>query len=185
MNAPEIYIGDRSEWRRWLEQNHAIESSVWLIFNKGAGRKIQWSDIVQEALCFGWIDGRANKVSETRTKIYISRRKPKSVWSKINKGHVEMLIDQGLMRPAGLAAIEIARSNGSWDVLNRSDNLEIPLQLQKLFTDNSIAKAHFDAFPNSSKRVILEWIYSAKTDTTQQKRIDETVRLASENIRAR
>lgn len=96
-----FYAKDRKSWRAWLEKNHEKENAVWLVSDKGPHRTLSWQDIVQEALCFGWIDGRARKVSETRSKIYVSKHKPKSIWSKINKQSVEKLIEENLMQPAG------------------------------------------------------------------------------------
>lgn len=143
-----------------------------------------WEDIVQEALCFGWIDSRPGKVSDTQSKLYISKRKPKSVWSKINKAHVNKLIHEGLMQPAGLAASHIAKQNGSWDTLNSSDNLEIPLEMRRLLADTPIAKQHFDNFSESTRRNILQWIYDAKRPETRNTRIHKTVELAAQNLKA-
>ena len=143
-----------------------------------------WEDIVQESLCFGWIDSRPGKVSDTQSKIYVSKRKPKSVWSKINKAHIDKLTDAGLMAPAGLAAVKTAKQNGSWDTLNKSDNLEVPSELESLFAKNPTAKANYEAFSPSSKRIILQWIYDAKRDKTRLRRIQQTVELAAKNIKA-
>lgn len=145
---------------------------------------MSWEDIVQEALCFGWVDSKPGKVSDTQSKIYVSRRKPKSAWSKINKEHVDKLIRQDLMTPAGQAAIDEAKRNGAWDALNKSDNLEVPEELARLLDANAAAKANFDSFSNSSKRIILEWIYAAKRDETKQKRIKQTVDMAAEGLKA-
>jgi len=184
MNIPEFYAKDRTAWRRWLELNHDKEQAVWLVFDKGPNRTLAWEDIVQEALCFGWIDSKPGKVSETQSKIYVSRRKPKSVWSKINKAHVKKLMELGLMSPAGQAVIDEAKANGSWDALNKSDNLEMPTDLVDLLEQNIKAKNHFQNFTSSSKKIILEWIYSAKTDLTRKKRINQTVDLAKKGLKA-
>lgn len=176
-----FYAPNRKAWREWLEKNHDKKTGVWLIHDKGEHRTMSWEDIVQEALCFGWIDSVAGKVSDTQSKIYVSKRKPKSAWSKINKAHVERLIEQGLMTPAGLAAIELAKQNGSWDLLNKSDNLEYPPELTALLKENPTAQQHFEAFTPSAKRIILEWIYQAKRPETRLNRIQKTVMLAKEN----
>lgn len=185
MEAPEFYAKDRAAWRAWLEKNHQTQQAVWLVFDKGAGRSLQWEDIVQEALCFGWIDSRPGKVSETQSKIYVSRRKPKSVWSKVNKGHVAKLTAQGLIKPAGQQAIDLAQKNGSWDALNNSDNLILPPELSERLTQNTAAKVFFEGLSSSSKRVILEWIYAAKTEPTRLRRIVQTVELSAQGIKAR
>jgi uncharacterized protein YdeI (YjbR/CyaY-like superfamily) len=180
-----FYASSRKEWREWLEQNHENESAVWLVFDKGPGRSMSWQDIVEEALCFGWIDSRPGKVSETQSKIYVSKRKPKSVWSKINKEHVKRLINQGLMTPAGIKSIEISKSNGSWNALDLSDNLVYPSELKDIFKADQTAKTNFENFPVGTVRNTLQWIYDAKTQETRLKRIQQTFQAAKENIRMR
>ena len=183
--APHFYAKDRATWREWLVDNHETEKAVWLVYDKGSERKLKWQDIVQEALCFGWIDGRQNVVSETQSKIYVSKRKPKGMWSKINKANVEELIASRQMQSAGLAAVERAKLNGSWDTLNNSDNLILPPELINAFKENPLARANFEAFPESSRRNALQWMYDAKTDATRQKRIKQTVESAAQNVRVR
>ena len=184
-NVSHFYAKDRKSWRVWLEENHKKESAIWLVFDKGKGRTMSWQDIVEEALCYGWIDSRPGKVSETQSKIYISKRKPKSVWSKINKQNVEKLIKEGLMQPSGLASIETAKLNGSWSALDLSDKLIYPPELIDLFEKDGTAKVNFEKFPVGTKRNTLQWIYDAKTEVTQLKRIKQTVEAANENIRLR
>lgn len=184
-HVSEFYAKDRAAWRQWLVEHHETETGIWLVFDKGPGRKLQWSDVVKEALCFGWIDGRANKVSDTQSKIYVSKRKPKGMWSKVNKAHVENLIAAGLMMPAGLAAIERAKENGAWDILNNSDNLILPPELESEFAKHPVARENFEGFAPSSKRLLLHWIYDAKTDATRQKRVTQTVESAERGEKAR
>jgi len=184
-DAPEFYAKDRATWRQWLVDNHANESAIWLVFDKGAERTLTWVEIVQESLCFGWIDGRAQKVSETQSRIYVSKRKPKSAWSKVNKQHVEKLIVSGEMTEAGLTAIKLAKANGSWDLLNNSDNLIFPAELEEKFQEYPTARANFEAFSPSSKRLILQWIYDAKTDTTKHIRVTQTVESAERGEKVR
>lgn len=184
-DAPHFYASSRKAWRDWLIQNHDQASAVWLVFDKGKDRKMSWEDIVQEALCFGWIDSRPGKVSETQSKIYVSKRKPKSVWSKINKQHTQELIRSGLMTPAGLVAIETAKENGSWDALNASDDLVYPPELVELFSSNPQALTHFENFPVGSRRNSLQWVYDAKTPETKIRRIHQLVEAAQQNQRLR
>lgn len=184
-DAPHFYARNRQAWRAWLQENHDKQRGVWLVFDKGKGRALPWEDIVQEALCFGWIDSRPAKLSDTQSKLYVSRRNPKSAWSKINKEHVKKIQDNGLMTPAGQQAIDQAKKNGAWDALNKSDALEIPVEMARQFEQKPIAEQNFGSFSPSSKRAILEWIYSAKTDATRDKRIQQTVELAEKNIKAR
>lgn len=184
-NVAHYYAPDKVSWRTWLEKNHDKESAVWLVFDKGKHRSMSWQDIVEEALCYGWIDGKAGKVSDTQSKIYVSKRKPKSVWSKINKLNVERLMKEGRMKPAGLAAIDRAKANKSWNALDLSDNLIIPSELVILFENNQTAKDNFNNFPIGAKRNTLQWIYDAKTEPTKLRRINQTFEAAKDNLRMR
>lgn len=176
----------RAEWRTWLEQNHMQTQGVWLIrYKKGTGKP--WFDdnnAVEEALCFGWIDSKPNKLDEERSMVWFAPRKPRTGWSKLNKERVERLLAQGLMMPAGLAKIEAAKQDGSWNALDAIEALEIPADLESALNEYAAAKQNFEAFPRSVKRGILEWIASAKKPETRAKRIQETARLADQNLRA-
>ncbi|HRG79878.1 MAG TPA: YdeI/OmpD-associated family protein [Cyclobacteriaceae bacterium] len=176
----------RLAWRKWLEQNHTIHASIWLIIaKKGSGLPtLSLDDVVEEALCFGWIDSVPNKLDESRYKILLSPRKPKSNWSKINKMRANKMIKAGLMTDAGMKLIKLAKKTGTWNALENVDNLIIPDDLKDAFTTNKKAQTYFEAFPPSVKRGILEWIGNAKTVETRNKRILETVTLAANNIRA-
>jgi len=145
---------------------------------------ITYRDAVEEALCFGWIDGRAITLDVQRYKLYFSPRKPKSVWSKINKQRIRKLVKEGLMTSAGLAKIETARKDGSWNKLDAIDRLVMPADLLEQLSANPQARRNFEGFSTSSKKIILFWIASAKRDETKRKRIEETVRLAAQNIKA-
>ena len=180
----EFYAEDRAAWRAWLEKNHASERAVWLVYDKGPGRVLSYDDIVEEALCFGWVDSRPGTVDATRSKLYVSARNPASAWSKANKARIDKLIEQGLMTRAGRDAVDRARGNGAWDKLNASDALELPPELTRALAANPAAKAFYDGMPPSSQRIILEWIYAAKTDATRDKRVAETVDLANKGIKA-
>lgn len=183
-DAPEFYAKSRAEWRQWLAENYDKEQSVWLVFGKGKDRTLEYEEIVLEALCFGWVDSIGRSVDNTRTKLYISRRKPKSVWAKTNKARIERLAAEGLMTEAGWAVVKAAKANGMWEALDKSDNLEMPHELETALQNNQKAKEFYEAMPASSKRIILEWIYAAKTEATKQKRLQETVDLAAQGIRA-
>jgi uncharacterized protein YdeI (YjbR/CyaY-like superfamily) len=175
---------NRTEWREWLAKNHTQKESVWVVIAKKGYEGLSRPDSVEEILCFGWIDSVANKMDEKRFKVLMSPRKSKSVWSKINKALVAKLIKQGLMHPAGLAAITLAKKNGSWKALNDVDKVKYPEELNRAFNKSKKAKANFDAFPPSTKKQILYWIQSAKTPETKAKRIKETISKATKNIRA-
>jgi len=176
----------RQEWRDWLARNHASSPGVWLIsFKKTSGKpRVSYEEAVEEALCFGWIDSKPNKLDDDRYKLAFTPRKPKSVWSKPNKERVERLIAEGLMQPAGQKAIDIAKENGSWTSLDAVEALIMPADLAAALAANPTASQFFSAFSKSVKKGIYYWIESAKRPETRQKRVDETVRLAEQNIKA-
>lgn len=181
-----FYAKDREAWRQWLQENHDQEKSIWLIIYKkdSATPSVYYDEAVDEALCFGWIDSKPNKRDEESFFQFFAKRNPNSNWSRVNKNKVERLINQGLMSEAGLKMIEIAKRNGTWTALDEVENLVIPEDLQQAFHANPTAWQYFDAFPRSVKRGILEWLLNAKRPETRQKRIEETVALAAQNIRA-
>jgi uncharacterized protein YdeI (YjbR/CyaY-like superfamily) len=181
-----VYARDRKEWRRWLKKNHRTSQGVWLVFYKvGSGQEsVRYSEAVKEALCFGWIDSKVNSLDEVRYKQIFTPRKAKSAWSKLNKGYIAELIEQGLMAEAGLAKIEAAKQDGSWTKLDAIEELRIPPDLEKALASDKVAGANFKAFSNSVKKGILFWIESAKRAETREKRISETVRKAAQNKRA-
>ena len=181
-----IHPKTRAEWRNWLEQHHEQKEGIWLIsFKKATGKpRFEYEEVVEEALCFGWIDSKGNKLDKERSMVWFVPRKAGTGWSKINKGRVEKLMADGLMMPAGLARVEAAKQDGSWNALDSIEALEIPPDLKKAFAADQTARQFFDAFPRSVKRGILEWIASAKKPETRARRIEETVTLAARNIRA-
>jgi uncharacterized protein YdeI (YjbR/CyaY-like superfamily) len=176
----------RGAWRAWLEQHHADTTGVWLItYKKATGEpRVAYEEAVEEALCFGWIDSKGNKLDDERSMLAFAPRRPGSGWSKPNKERVERLLAAGLMAPAGLAKIAAAKEGGSWAALDAVEALDVPPGLEAALAARPAAQQHWDAFPRSAKRGILEWIANAKRPETRARRIDETVRLAAENIRA-
>jgi len=174
------------EWRKWLEKNHRSEKSVWLIIYRKESKvpSVYYPEAVDEALCFGWIDSKANKRDDKSYYQFFSKRNPKSNWSKVNKLKVEKLLDDHLVAPAGLEMIAIAKQNGNWNALKEVDNLQVPADLQLAFNQNRTAIENWNKFSRSSRRGILEWILNAKRTETRIKRIENTVQLASKNIKA-
>lgn len=181
-----VHPKSRAEWRKWLEENHTRNEGVWLImYKKGTGKpRVDYAEAVEEALCFGWIDSKGNKLDDERSMLWMAPRKSKTGWSKLNKERIEKLIKSGLMTSAGLAKINAAKKDGTWNALDAIEALEIPPDLAKAFSKNKTAREYFDAFPRSVKRGILEWIASAKKPETRANRIEETVTKAEKNIRA-
>jgi uncharacterized protein YdeI (YjbR/CyaY-like superfamily) len=184
--ADAIRPSTREEWRAWLDQHHARSNGVRVVlFKKSAGKaQLDYDGAVEEALCYGWIDSRVNSLDAERTIIRFTPRRPRSVWSRLNKSRIERLMATGLMRPAGLRRIEEAKRDGSWTSLDAIEALEIPADLADAFNSVPAARANFHQFPPSSRQIILWWIASARRPRTRQQRIEETVRLAAENIRA-
>jgi len=181
-----FYAKTREEWRKWLEKNCQSEKSVWLIiYHKKSERpSVHYRDAIENALCFGWVDSKAVKRDHESFYLSFSPRNPKSAWSKINRERAEKMIKQGLMTTSGQALIDLAKKTGTWEALADAQNLVMLDDLQKLFDKNETAFKNFQAFPPSSKRVILEWILKAKKPETRQRRIVQTVELATNNIRA-
>ena len=181
-----VHPKSRAEWRKWLEENQARKEGIWLIsYKKDTGKpRFDYDESVEEALCFGWVDSKPAKLDDERSMLWFAPRKPKTNWSKLNKDRVEKMIKAGLMAPAGLAKVEAAKKDGSWNALDGVEALEIPPDLAKALSKNKTAKEYFEAFPRSVKRGILEWILNAKRPETRAKRIEETVTLAEKNIRA-
>lgn len=169
----------RKEWRQWLLKNHHVKLSVWVVFykTKTGKRALTWSESVDEALCFGWIDSKAMPLDEDRYMQFFSRRKPKSVWSRINKEKVENLIASGLMAEAGLRSIEIAKENGSWTSLDEVEDLIIPKDLEKAFKQHKGSKTFFSGLSKSVRKAMLQWISMAKLPETRQRRINEVAEL--------
>lgn len=181
-----VHPKSREQWRTWLERNHLTSPGAWLVtYKKETGKpRIDYAEAVEELLCFGWVDSKALKLDDERSMLLCTPRKPKSVWSKPNKERVQRLTAQGLMAPRGLEMVELAKRTGTWDALNDVDALVIPDDLEARLGKSAAARTHWDAFPPSAKRAILQWILAAKRPETRQKRIDETVSQAAKNLRA-
>jgi uncharacterized protein YdeI (YjbR/CyaY-like superfamily) len=182
----QIQVESRQELRQWLAQNHERETGVWLAtFKKHVGQKhVSYDEMVEELLCFGWIDSMARKLDDERSMRWISPRQTGSGWSARNKAMVERLQKNGRIAPPGQLRIKAAQEDGSWNALDAVENLEIPDDLAAALAEYPEAAVHFEAFPRSVKRAILEWIQNAKRPQTRSQRIEETARLAQDNIRA-
>lgn len=178
-----IYVETRKEWRQWLEENHRSKQSVWLICNtrKSGSPTIHWSELVDEALCFGWIDSTRKSIDETRFKQLFSKRKPQGTWSRINKEKIQRLIAGGLMTQAGLDVIDAAKQNGSWTILDEVEELIIPSDLENAFKEHTGSKDYFLGLSKSVRKMMLQWIVLAKRPETRQKRINEIALLAGQN----
>lgn len=185
-DAPQILFEERSAWRNWLAENHASSKGIFVItWRKGAGKPIlSYDDMVEEALCFGWIDSLPRKLDDQRTMLYFSPRKKGSPWSGLNKERIIKLEAEGLIEEPGRRLIEAAKQDGSWESYDAAQNLIEPTELASELDANPEARRNWDAFPPSARRGILWIIYSAKTEATKSKRIAETIRQAEKNLRA-
>lgn len=173
------------EWRIWLKENHILKQSVWLVYykKKSGIPTVTYSDTVDEALCFGWIDSKAKPLDEEKSMRFFCKRKPNSVWSKVNKGKVQRLIDEGLMTQAGYDCIEIAKQNGSWAILDDVEELKIPEDLDQAFKTQRGSKSFFLSLSKSVRKSILQWLVLARQSSTRQKRISEIAALAARKLK--
>jgi uncharacterized protein YdeI (YjbR/CyaY-like superfamily) len=183
---PCVHPGTRDEWRRWLAENHAASDGVWLVsWKKATGRpRIPYDDAVEEALCVGWIDSVANKLDDERGLLLVTPRRRGSGWSRLNKQRIERLAAAGLMAPAGIAAVEAAKADGSWSALDAVEDLVEPPDLAAALGAVPAARASWDGFSPSSRKGVLQWIASAKRPETRARRIEEAARLAAEGKKA-
>ncbi len=183
--AEKVEVKTRSDLRQWLEAHYAQNEGVWLVkYKKTHKYYLSYDDVVEECICFGWIDSLPRKLDEQRTMLYIAPRKQGSNWSKVNKERVKKLKQGGLIQEVGLMKIEQAKKDGSWSFLDDVEALILPDDLQQALTENQVAYKNFEAFPPSSKRGILEWIKNAKRPETRAKRIQNTIQKAAQGIRA-
>ncbi len=180
-----FYPTNRQEWREWLLENHNKKQSIWLVhYNKKSNMpSVSWSDAVDEALCFGWIDSTRKSLEIDKFIQFFTKRKPTSVWSKINKEKIGRLKQEGLLMPAGLESISIAQQNGTWNILDDVEELEISEDLEKEFNTREGSKEYFLSLSKSVRKSMLQWIKLAKRPETRQKRIVELVEHANRKIR--
>ena len=182
----ELYFKTRNEWRRWLEENSLKYQEVWLVYYKNPSGKprIPYIDAVEEALCFGWIDGKIKRINED---YYIQRftpRRPGSRWSKYNVERVEKLKKEGVMKPEGLKAYQEALDKPELMYENRADGE--PVMPEDLLVKLKINKKAFENFINftqSARRIYIDWLNSAKKPETRPGRIEKIVSLAEKNQR--
>ncbi|SNZ00529.1 YdeI/OmpD-associated family protein [Flagellimonas pacifica] len=186
-NFPELYFKNDNEWRTWLHENHASVNGIFLIFYKVEHEmeSMRWEEAVRVALCYGWIDSTVKSLGNGKRRQYFCPRKPKSVWSKVNKTHIKELIENGLIHQSGLTSINIAKKNGSWVALDDVENGVVPKDLQQAFNSNKEAFQNFQNFSHSQRKSYLYWLNQAKRDETRQKRIIEIMTCCKKNIKSR
>jgi uncharacterized protein YdeI (YjbR/CyaY-like superfamily) len=182
-----FYPTNQMAWRNWLEENHQSKQAVWVVFYRQSSEKpsITWSDAVDEALCFGWIDSKKIKIDHETSHQYFSKRKPKSTWSKVNKVKISQLLEANKMAEAGLQIIEIAKENGSWTLLDEVEALIIPDDLARELEKYPSARINFENHSKTTKKMLLQWIVLAKTATTREKRISEIAVCCEKGVKPR
>ncbi len=180
-----FYPTSQQAWRIWLEENHRSKQSVWLVCYKKKANipTVLWSDAVDEAICFGWIDSKRVTIDDDKFMQFFTKRKPNGTWSKVNKEKIKQLIERGLMTEVGLDCIEKAKQNGSWTVLDEVEELIIPRDLELAFNGKKGSIAFFLSLSKSVRKSILQWIVLAKQPETRQKRINEMAEMASQNLK--
>ena len=181
-----VHPTTRAQWRAWLGKHHGEGEGVWVVsWKKATGRPAPtYDDVVGEALAHGWVDSKPATFDAERGMLWVAPRKRRSSWSRLNKQRVEALIAAGRMTPAGLAAVEQARADGTWTALDAVEDLVVPDDLAAALDADPVARRAFDAFPRSATRAILEWISSAKKAETRAARVATTVAEAHEGRRA-
>lgn len=186
-NKRELYFKNPNEWRKWLSKNHENTDGVYLIFYKVSCEEssMRWEEAVKVALCYGWIDSTVKSLGNGKRKQYFCPRKPKSVWSALNKKYIDELQEENLMHESGLLSIEIAKENGSWTALDDVEKLIIPSDLERAFNTNPKGFENYESFAPSYRKSYLYWLNQAKRETTREKRITEIVDLCNRNIKSR
>ncbi|MEO5710560.1 MAG: YdeI/OmpD-associated family protein [Nocardioidaceae bacterium] len=175
--------------RAWLAEHHGDRTSALLVrWKKDKGPHVPWAQMVRELLCWGWIDSTARPIDDSRSAQLVTPRRPASGWSRINKAHVVELVADGRMQPPGQAAIDRARDNGSWSALDEVEEMAStatePDDLRAALDAVPAARAAWDTFPRSAKRVVLQWVLTAKRPETRAKRVRIAVEEAAEGRRA-
>lgn len=182
----QVAVNSRAEVRAWLVANAETSPSVWLVTHrKGSGKPApSYDDIVEEALCFGWIDSTRRSRDEETSMLLLSSRKPNSMWSAVNKRRLEHLVPSGIMTERGMRAIEVAKANGSWSVLDPVERLEVPDDLATALDARPVARQFFDAMPPGARKQHLWFVVSAKRPETRAARIDKVVNATADGRRA-
>ena len=182
-NRPQLYFKTDIEWRTWLHENHDKSTGVYLILYKVESKvpSMRWEEAVKVALCFGWIDSTVKSLGNGKRQQYFCPRKPKSVWSALNKKYIKELLANNLIHQSGIKSIEIAKQNGSWSALANVENLIAPEDLQQAFDNNPTAYSNYQNFAKSYRKGYLYWLFSAKRVATRQKRIMEIIELCNAN----
>lgn len=187
--SPEItetfFAVDRAAWRDWLERHHAQKSEIWLIFLKRHLNEpcVTYDEAVEEALCYGWIDGVLRRIDDREHAVRFTPRKPRSVWSESNVVRVERLIAEGRMTEAGMALVRAARESGAWDEAASGRPDVTPDDLAAALAAVPAADAAWRVWAPSHRRQYIYWVFDGKRPETRARRIAEVVRRSAASIR--
>ncbi len=180
------YFKNRNEFRKWLEKNHNKQKEVWVLFYKVHTKKksLRYAEAVEEALCFGWIDGIVKRIDDEKHAQRYTPRKPRSYWSNVNKERVKRMIEEGKMTDAGLAKIKDAKKSGWWQnayTTTRRD-YEISEEMKKVLMSDKVAWINFQNFGKGAQNTYIFWVNYAQRQETKKKRILFVLERAKKNM---
>ena len=185
-DAPKVHPESRAEWRAWLEANHTT-GGAWLVsWRTSTGKpRVPYEDIIEEALCFGWVDSTAKTLDDERGMLWFAPRKRGSDWARTNKERVARLEAQGLIAAPGWAAIEAAKADGSWSLLDDVEDLREPDDLKAALAEIPGAVENWESFPPSSRKMALTWVVTAKRAETRAARVKDVAEKSARGERPR
>ena len=184
-DADTFFAEDRAAWREWLAAHHGRRTQVWLLLHKKhvEERSVSYDEAVEEALCWGWIDGLTKRWDERSYAVRFTPRKPGSVWSESNVERVIRMIAEGRMTPAGMALVEEAKRRGTWDQA-ASGRLDVtPPDLEAALAGVPAAAARWNEWPATPRRMYVYWVLDAKRPETRARRIADVVRRAAAGLK--
>jgi uncharacterized protein YdeI (YjbR/CyaY-like superfamily) len=173
----QVLVTSRAQWRSWLRDHADRSPGIWLVtYRAGSGRPAPtYDEVVEEALCFGWIDSTLRVRDEETAMLLMTPRRPRSTWAATNRARVERLIADGQMAERGLRVVEAARANGTWDMLDPVERLEVPEDLAAALDAQPTARSTYDAYPASVRKQVLWHVASAVRPATRARRISRVV----------
>jgi uncharacterized protein YdeI (YjbR/CyaY-like superfamily) len=185
-DLPIYHPADVAAWRAWLTAHHDSVRGVWVVsWRKGSAQvPVAYEDLVEEAICFGWIDSTVNILDDDRGLQLMTPRKPKSGWTRLNRQRVAALEAQGRMTDAGRRAVDIAKANGWWTIYDVVEDLREPADLTEALNASPAARTAWDGFPPSARKQMLWWVVTAARPQTRASRIASIVAEAQRGRRA-
>ncbi len=182
-NIPILSFASPMEWEQWLAINYTNTTGIWLrFFKKGSAiSSVTYAEALDEALCYGWIDGQKKTYDEQSYLNKFTPRRAKSIWSKKNIEHVERLHKQGKMKPNGIKEIELAKADGRWDnAYDSPSNMKVPEDFLQRLSKNKKAKAFFDTLNKTNTYAITWRLQTAKKAETREKRMQQLIEMLSQ-----